>query len=118
MVINFDKTIDTSITSIIVASIEYENLNVVTSGSMGWTIDNDTNTITFLGTTDVQVSFDSASALQLYATQFELATSVPYNPFTNGLATDPHYDKPKTGSIQPHTYVDTDIEKDLIAGTE
>ena len=114
MVINFDKNIDSSITSIIVSGVEYELLNVITAGSMGWTIDNDSNIITFLGTTDVQVTFNSPTALKLYSDQFELATSTPYNPFVSGLQTDPHYDSPKTGSIQSHTYIDTDIEKELI----
>ena len=112
MVINFDKNIDSNITSIKVNGDDFEILNVVTTGSMGWTIDTDLNIITFLGTTGVQVTFNSAEALKLYSDQFELATSIPYNPFVNGLATDPHYDKIPTGHINPHTYVDTDIEND------
>ena len=112
MVINFDKNIDDSITSIKVGEADFEILNVITSGSMGWSIDTDLNIITFLGTTDVQVTFNSAEALKLYSDQFGLATSIPYNPFVNGLATDPHYDKIPTGHINSHTYVDTDVEND------
>ena len=112
MVINFDKNIDSNITSINVSGVEYELLNVITAGSMGWTIDRDSNIITFIGSTDIQVTFNSTLALKLYSDQFELATSIPYNPFANGLATDPHYDKIPTGHINPHTYIDTDIEND------
>jgi len=81
---------------------------------MGWSIDIDLNIISFLGTTDVQITFNSASSLELYSKQIELATSTPYNPYTHGLAEDPHYDKIPTGQIQTHTYTDTDIEQDLI----
>lgn len=116
MVINFNKNIDTNIQSIKVSGGDYEIVNVVTGGTMGWTIDADTNTIAFIGSTDVQVSFNNADNLQLYVDQIEAATSKPWNPFSQGLATDPHYDKIPTGNIVPHTYVNTDIEQDAING--
>jgi len=117
MVINFDKNIDPNITKILVAGDnEYEMVNVVTSGSMGWTVDRDTFTLTFLGTTDVQIIFNNLDNLQIYSHQIEFATSTPYNPYASGINTDPHYDNPKSGGIQSHSYVDTDIEQDLING--
>jgi len=117
MVITFDKNIDPNITKILVAGDnEYEMINVVTSGSMGWIVDRDSYTLTFIGSTDVQIVFNNLDNLHIYSKQMELATSTPYNPFANGINPDPHYDNPKSGEIQPHTYTDTDIEQDLING--
>jgi len=116
MVINFDKDLDPNIESIKTSNIEFEMINVVTTGSMGWSIDRDNNILTFLGTTDIKISFSSLDSLHIYSTQMELATSNPYNPYVSGLAEDPHYDKIPTGKIMNHTYEDTNVEQDLING--
>lgn len=115
MVINFDKRIDDKIKNIRVNGEDgFEMVNVVTEGSMGWTVDDDTHTITFLGSTDVQITFEDDEQLDLYLQQFIYASGQPYNPYTQGLNNDPHYDKIPTGEIVPHTYTNTDVEQDLL----
>jgi len=117
MVIHFNKNTDTNISSIKVSNTDYEIVNVVAEGSMGWAVDEDTHTITFLGSTDTQISFKDQLSLEIYLTQIETALGIPYSPFINGIANDPHYDKIPTGTIQQHQYENTDIEKELINGS-
>ena len=116
MVINIDKNLDDNIVSIKVSGNEFERVNIVTSGSMGWVIDDDTHTLAIIGSTDVQISFKSDEAMQPYLKQIEYDLGFPYNPFVKGINKDPHYDKIPTGHIVPHTYETTDVEKDLIDG--
>ena len=116
MVINFDKNVDSNIKSIKAAGMDCERVNVVTSGSMGWVVDEDTNTLTFIGSTDVQVVFKDLDSMKLYIKQIEYDLGFPYNPFVKGIDKDPHYDKIPTGHIVPHTYTSTDVEKDLQDG--
>jgi hypothetical protein len=116
MVINIDKTIDNNIVSITANGLDCEKINIVTTGSMGWVIDDDQHVLTMIGSADVQVKFKSAEAMDIYLKQIEYDLGFPYNPFVKGINKDPHYDKVPTGNIVPHTYSTTDVEKDLLEG--
>jgi hypothetical protein len=71
-----------------------------------------------VGATGVQVKFDSAEALEPYHNQYHMYISGAFNPVIDGYKVDPAYDHAPdpTGKIIPHTYENTDIEKDLIDG--
>ena len=71
-----------------------------------------------IGATGVQVKFDSPEALEPYYNQYHMYISGAFNPVTDGYKVDPAYDTAPdpSGQIIPHTYENTDIEKDLING--
>jgi hypothetical protein len=116
VVINIDKTLDDNIKSIKVNGNDYERVNIVTNGSMGWVVDKDTNTFAIIGSTDIQIIFSSEDAMMIYVKQIEHDLGFPYNPYVKGINKDPHYDKIPTGNIVKHTYTTTDVESDLKNG--
>jgi len=62
------------------------------------------------------IVFDTLSALAPYLEQIDMIDGEVFNPGVNGIKT-PDWDsgsRDKTEGIQSHTYVDTNIEKDLI----
>ena len=64
------------------------------------------------------VVFDSAESMQPYFDQIDLFDGEIMNPGVNGIK-KPEWDvgsRDKTEGIQPHTYVDNDVEQDLING--
>ena len=115
MVIVFDKRSTPNL-----IDIDYDGTSVTT---FNWSVTDD-STCAFdydgfriiVGATGVQVKFDSAEALEPYYNQYHMYISGAFNPVTDGYKVDPHYDHIPTGGIQPHSYVNTDVEKDLING--
>ena len=62
------------------------------------------------------IVFDSLASMQPYLEQIDLFDGQIFNPGVDGVQ-KPDWDvasRDKTEGIQPHTYVDTDIEKELI----
>lgn len=62
------------------------------------------------------IFFDNADSLQTYLNQIDLFDGEIMNPGVNGIK-KPDWDvasRNKTDGIQEHTYVNTDIEQDLI----
>ncbi len=114
MVIIFDKAIDSNISSVVSGDITGEAFYWQSETSHGWLIDS-TNFKIRVGADDTTINFASAEAMTPYIEQF-LAPDPGKNPVRDGINTDPFYDLPKTGTIQSHTYEDTDIEQDLING--
>lgn len=114
MVIIFDKNVDPGITSVISGDVTGDIFYWQSETAHGWLIDQ-TNFKIRMGADDSTINFENAAAMQPYIDQF-VALSAMYNPSVDGVNSDPFYDKPKTGKIETHTYVDTDIEKDLIEG--
>ena len=114
MVIIFDKDVDSNIDSIESSGIAGNIFYWQSETANGWLIDKDNFKIR-IGGDDVNINFGSLESMEIYISQF-LALDQGRNPIVDGINNDPHYDLPKTGTIQSHTYVDTDIEKDLING--
>lgn len=115
MIIAFDKNLDANIQSVVSGDITGEIFYWQSETANGWLIDN-TNFKIRLGADDTTINFTSAAAMLPYITQMTSMGTI-HNPVIDGINLDPFYDNPKTGTIQPHTYVDTDIEQDLIDGT-
>lgn len=116
MIILFDKDIDSNITSILSNDVECTRFywNDTTSN---WGVDLTGFHIT-MGADATVITFNSAEALQPYIDQF-LSIDEGISPI-NDFVPNPDYvrgDKSSNGQIVPHTYVDTDIEKDLIEGS-
>lgn len=62
------------------------------------------------------IVFDALSSMEPYLQQIDMFDGQIFNPGINGIK-KPDWDvagRDKTEGIQKHTYVDTDIEKDLI----
>lgn len=110
MVIIFDKNVDANITSVESGDVIGEIFYWQSETAHGWTIDR-TNFKIRMGADDATINFANSEGMQPYIDQF-IAMSSMYNPAVDGVNTDPFYDKPKTGQIEEHTYVDTDIEQE------
>jgi hypothetical protein len=117
MVIVFDKNIDPNITKV--------ETNDEEGTAFYWTFDlsnwmvnsgvNGTYTIS-MGADGTKITFTNQAAMQPYIAQFKALYPDIHSPYTS-VTNDPHYDRmPPSGQIVPHTYVNTDIEKDLIEG--
>jgi len=114
MIILFDRAIDANITEI-VTNDEISTAFYWRYDLSNWTVNRTGFTIS-MGADGTKISFNSLAAMQPYIAQFEALYPDIYSP-KNGVKTDPHYDRmPPSGEIVPHTYVNTDIEKDLING--
>ncbi len=112
MVIIFDKAVDTNIIKIESTTITSgDKFYYQTETHHAWIIDYTTFKIR-VGADDATITFSSIDSMTPYIEQF-YSIFLFVNPF-NGINNDVFYDKPKTGTIQQHTYVNTDIEQDLI----
>ena len=114
MVIVFDKVADTNITEVKTGDQVGTQFYWKYDGS-NWMVDETTFTIS-MGADATKITFNGLSAMTPYVDQFKALNSALHNPFVDGINDDPHYDKPNSGEIVPHTYEDTDIEQDLIDG--
>jgi hypothetical protein len=64
------------------------------------------------------IVFDTLDSMNTYLAQIDLLDGELFNPGVNGIK-KPDWDtasRDKTEGIQSHTYVDTDVEQDLIEG--
>lgn len=113
MVILFDKNVDQSITAIRSGDVDGDKFYFHYETTHGWVIDS-LNFIIRVGADDTYIQFISLDAMIPYINQYEILSVRIVNPFTDGIRTDPYYDKPKTGNIVSHTYTNTDVEKELI----
>ncbi len=114
MTILFDKNQDSGITTIDCGGMDADVFKWDVEGASSH-IMNTTNFKIKIGAIDTTVTFDSLAAMEPYIQSFD-SYNLLQDPFNNGVNTDPFYDKIPSGEIQSHTYVDTDIEKDLING--
>lgn len=114
MVIVFNKTVDTNITEVITGDQAGTQFYWKYDGS-NWMVDETTFTIS-MGADATKITFSSLAAMEPYVLQYKALNAALHNPFVDGIIDDPHYDKPKSGEIVPHTYVSTDIEKELKGG--
>ena len=117
MIITFDKSKDSNIDSVVSGDITGDIFYWQSETASGWLIDN-TNFKIRLGADDTTINFTSAASMIPYITQMtSMGTIHIPTEEQDGINTDTYYDKfPPTGIINSHTYVDTDIEQDLIDG--
>jgi|SaaInlStandDraft_4_1057021.scaffolds.fasta_scaffold14509_2 hypothetical protein len=114
MVIVFDKSVDSNINTVKSGNVEGSIFYWQSETAHGWLIDEQSFKIR-MGADDTTIFFNNKDGMQPYIQQF-IALSSMYNPATDGVNEDAFYDKPETGDIIAHRYIDTDIEKDLIEG--
>ena len=114
MIIIFDKNEDPNVLSVTSGDVTGEIFYWHSESGNAWTVDKTTFKIRS-GADDATVNFSSAEAMEPYLEQLFALNSL-HNPVVDGVNLDGHYDHPKTGEIVSHTYIDTDIEKDLIDG--
>jgi len=114
MLIIFDKNVDPNILSVISGDVIGEMLVWSTESGNALTVDK-TNYHIRSGADDATVHFANAESMEPYLNQV-FAINGRHNPIADGVDYDGHYDRPKTGQIVSHTYIDTDVEQDLIDG--
>lgn len=114
MIIIFNKSVDSNIISIDCDGMDGDIFNWAIDAASSHIIDS-TNFKLKAGATDVTVTFNSLIAMKPYIDTFNHYHTLS-DPITNGVITNPGYGQFESGTINPHTYVDTNIEQDLING--
>jgi len=114
LVIIFDKNKDSGISVIDCGGLTADMFKWDIEGASSHIIDN-VNFKIKIGAIDTTVTFSSAEAMLPYIESFDNYNTL-VDVFSDGVPTDPFYDKVPSGNIQSHSYIDTDIEKDLIEG--
>jgi len=114
MTIVFDKNLDSNILEL--------NVNGITGDLFKWNIAmassyvvDSVNFKISIGAIGAVITFKSLEAMTPYIASIDNYNTL-FNPISNGILTDPFYDKIPSGAIQSHSYVDTNIEQDLIDG--
>ena len=114
MVIVFNKNTDSNISSIDCGEMTADVFKWNVAGAASHIMDTSNFKIK-IGAIDTIVTFASLEAMMIYIDQFDVYLTL-INPKEDGISNDPYYDKVNTGSVQSHTYIDTNIEQDLING--
>ena len=116
MIILFDKTIDSNITKI-TAYMSTEDIDLTRYfyrpvGGNGLSVSDETCRIVVAGEA-TSITFKDLDSIKPYIEQQKHFDPQLISP-AEKINTEPYYDKPKAGSIKPHTYVNTDIEKEYL----
>lgn len=114
MVIIFNKSVDSNIMTIDCGNMSADIFNWAISASTSHVIDS-LNFKLKAGATDVTVTFNSLEAMAPYIESFRQFHTLN-NPITNGVIINPGYARFESGTINSHTYANTDIEQELIDG--
>lgn len=114
MVIIFDKSVDANITTIDCGGMDADIFNWAIEAASSHIIDS-INFKLKAGATDVTVTFSSLEAMNPYTESFNTYHTMN-NPITSGVITNAGYGQFESGVINTHTYIDTDVEQDLING--
>jgi hypothetical protein len=116
MIILFNKATNPDILSIEIGTFVADQYYWTTRGGNYWCVDETNNKIICGGETTA-ISFRTKDSMKPYIDQLLATDPTIVDPAINPINTDPYLDKPKTGSIVSHTYINTDVEKELVDGT-